>query len=154
MDERVSLRINTPAVSAEAFDDEIVIIDFNTGNYFSLDDAGFELWKLLEAGVDRASITSEMIRRFKGDPQKIAAAVDHLLEELLREGIIRKEKARRSVEDAVVSPLFSSEKERRCWPEEALTLHKYSDMQDLLLLDPIHEVDEKGWPHGDSGAGD
>jgi hypothetical protein len=25
-------------------------------------------------------------------------------------------------------------------------LHKYSDMQELLLLDPIHDVDEAGWP--------
>ncbi len=154
MDERVSFRINTPAVSAEAFDDEIVIIDFNTGNYFSLDETGSELWKLLEARGDRDSITAEMIRRFKGDPQEIAAAVDHLLGELLREGILRKEKAVRSVGDAVVSPVFASEKERRCWPEKALTLRKYSDMQDLLLLDPIHEVDEKGWPYGDSGTDD
>ena len=29
---------------------------------------------------------------------------------------------------------------------EAPILHKYTDMQDLLLLDPIHEVDEAGWP--------
>ena len=27
------------------------------------------------------------------------------------------------------------------------TLTKFTDMQDLLLLDPIHEVDEMGWPH-------
>jgi hypothetical protein len=25
-------------------------------------------------------------------------------------------------------------------------LQKYTDMADLLLLDPIHEVDEQGWP--------
>ena len=25
-------------------------------------------------------------------------------------------------------------------------LGKYTDMQDLLLADPIHEVDEQGWP--------
>jgi len=25
-------------------------------------------------------------------------------------------------------------------------LNKYTDMQDLLLLDPIHEVDATGWP--------
>ncbi len=25
-------------------------------------------------------------------------------------------------------------------------LAKYADMQDLLALDPIHEVDEEGWP--------
>ena len=24
---------------------------------------------------------------------------------------------------------------------------KFMDLQDLLLLDPIHEVDEIGWPH-------
>ena len=25
-------------------------------------------------------------------------------------------------------------------------LHKYTDMQELLLLDPIHDVDQEGWP--------
>jgi hypothetical protein len=28
----------------------------------------------------------------------------------------------------------------------APVLQVYSDMQDLLLLDPIHEVDATGWP--------
>jgi hypothetical protein len=26
------------------------------------------------------------------------------------------------------------------------SLAKFQDMQDLLLLDPIHETDEPGWP--------
>ncbi len=26
------------------------------------------------------------------------------------------------------------------------TLSKYTDMEELLLLDPIHEVDAQGWP--------
>jgi len=26
------------------------------------------------------------------------------------------------------------------------TVAVYSDMEDLLLLDPIHDVDETGWP--------
>jgi hypothetical protein len=26
------------------------------------------------------------------------------------------------------------------------TLESYNDMQDLLLLDPIHDVDDMGWP--------
>ena len=25
-------------------------------------------------------------------------------------------------------------------------LHKFTDMQELLLVDPIHEVTEEGWP--------
>jgi hypothetical protein len=31
------------------------------------------------------------------------------------------------------------------WAEPVLD--KYTDMQELLLLDPIHEVDDAGWPH-------
>jgi len=26
------------------------------------------------------------------------------------------------------------------------TLNKYTDMRDMLLLDPIHDVGESGWP--------
>ena len=26
------------------------------------------------------------------------------------------------------------------------TLEIFSDMQDILLLDPVHDVDERGWP--------
>ena len=26
-------------------------------------------------------------------------------------------------------------------------LEKFTDMQDLILLDPVHEVSERGWPH-------
>ena len=29
---------------------------------------------------------------------------------------------------------------------EAPVLSKYTDMQELLLLDPIHDVDDMGWP--------
>ena len=32
------------------------------------------------------------------------------------------------------------------------TLEKYTDMQDLVLLDPVHEVDERGWPHAQAAA--
>ncbi len=31
-------------------------------------------------------------------------------------------------------------------PFQIPVLDVYSDMQDLLLLDPIHDVDETGWP--------
>ena len=26
-------------------------------------------------------------------------------------------------------------------------IERFTDMQELLLLDPIHEVDDTGWPH-------
>jgi hypothetical protein len=31
-------------------------------------------------------------------------------------------------------------------------MQRFSDMQGLLLVDPIHEVDDTGWPHTQPGA--
>jgi hypothetical protein len=33
---------------------------------------------------------------------------------------------------------------RKTWQAPELSI--YEDMQDLLQLDPIHDVDETGWP--------
>jgi hypothetical protein len=35
----------------------------------------------------------------------------------------------------------------------APVLEKYTDMQELLLLDPIHDVEEAGWPKARPAAG-
>ena len=32
-------------------------------------------------------------------------------------------------------------------PFAAPVLEKHTDMQDLILLDPVHEVGAEGWPH-------
>ncbi len=39
---------------------------------------------------------------------------------------------------------------------EAPKLEKFTDMQDLVLLDPVHEVDDVGWPAArpDAAKGD
>lgn len=148
MNEHEYFRIDKPAVSSEAFDDEIVIIDFKTGNYYSLEAAGFEIWKLVDLGVDRAGIKSAVIRLFKGDPDAIGTAVDRLLEELIREGLILKAGDRQPTGKSEPAPADDLENKRLSWNVDAAVLQKYSDMQDLLLLDPIHEVDDNGWPHG------
>ena len=31
-------------------------------------------------------------------------------------------------------------------------LERFTDMEDLLLLDPVHDVEEMGWPHVNPNA--
>jgi hypothetical protein len=38
-------------------------------------------------------------------------------------------------------------------PFQAPALEKHSDMQDLILLDPVHEVGPRGWPHAADSEG-
>ena len=37
-------RINSPGVVFEAFDDEVVIINLDSGNYFSFNKVGSAIW--------------------------------------------------------------------------------------------------------------
>ena len=37
-------------------------------------------------------------------------------------------------------------------PFVAPSFTTFTDMQDIILLDPVHEVDTRGWPHASAGA--
>jgi len=137
-------RINSPGVVHETFDDEVVIIDFDSGSYYSLDASGTVVWNLLQGGATVPGIVSEMARRFEGEQAEIAQAVKELVVELEQENLI--------VPDGVGEPEATAEaidvaSEGSKPALATATLQKYTDMQELLLLDPIHDVDETGWPN-------
>lgn len=134
-------RINRPTVSAESFDDEVIIIHFENGNYYSLDSFGTSVWKALEAGADQESILHHITKQFRAKRKEVALRLDKLLEQLLAEDLVLKITDKSSPWEPEI------ESEPLDLPEDAGALLKFDDMQELLLLDPIHDVDEAGWPH-------
>ena len=137
----MAFRVNSPRVIHETIDDEVVLIDFESGSYFSLAGAGAEIWQLVIAGQSASDIRDRLIQRYVGDPTEMTSAVDRLLHDLLLEQLIVADTQLREPENGpVIEP--SSDRPRFEPPK----LLKYTDMQQLLLLDPIHEVHESGWP--------
>jgi hypothetical protein len=130
------LRINAPRVIAEAIDGEVVAIDLATGTYFSLRGSAYEVWTAaaVGAGVDEVA---DRLRAIYGEvpDADVAAFVDELIAAEL---------------------LVADDGETERHPLDAPTagasyeppvLESFTDMQDVILLDPVHEVDpEQGWP--------
>jgi len=137
-------RINTPGVVHETFDDEVVIIDFDSGSYYSLDASGAVVWNLLQGGATVPGIVSGMARRFEGEQADIARAVKQLVVELEQENLIVPDGA--GEPEVIAEPVDVAPEGARPALETPI-LQKYTDMQELLLLDPIHDVDETGWPN-------
>jgi hypothetical protein len=139
------LKVNEPNVVHETIDGEAILLDLNTGNYFSLDGAGAAIWDYIAAKGDWSKAIELMTGENPGQKETIAATVEKFIKELIEEKLLV------PVNDGA---LFSSEKNENPEAElknaavnfKAPVVNKYSDMQDLLLLDPIHDVDEKGWP--------
>ncbi len=143
MGAHVRFRVKRPEVLYESFDDEIVIIDFVSGNYYSLAGSGAEIWHLVDDGADSGQIAEEMAARYDGAAPDIALAVQEFLARLERDGLIVPDE-RGDHRLRWTPPQRKPGRERP--PFEPPNLQRYSDMQELLLLDPIHDVDEAGWP--------
>jgi len=135
--------IDPESILSQRFDDEVVAINLKVGVYYSLRGAAAVVWSALEARADRRGVLGAIQARYEGDEQQHAPEVDRFLAELSSEGLITPRPG------AGAAPVPDSENAGRI-AFVAPVLEKFSDMQDLLLLDPIHDVDEDGLPSGRS----
>lgn len=137
-------RVNTPTVTHETIDGEAVIINLDTGNYYSLVDVGSFIWSLVDKGASASEIQNQIVQTYQGDAQDIDRGVHELLVQLQQENlIVPVDGAGEALDLAQVAPANSNHEKLSFNPP---SLNKYSDMQELLLLDPIHDVDDAGWP--------
>ncbi|MEO9965295.1 MAG: PqqD family protein [Reichenbachiella sp.] len=127
---------NRPTVSSELFEDEAVIVNLENGNYYSYSGSGIDIWKFLKEGIDRPALNKIFTEKYNFE-STAAEEFDKMVDELLTEGLLIEQ------EGAATKPANVT------FRHEAFVtpaLNKFTDMQDLLLLDPIHDVDATGWP--------
>jgi hypothetical protein len=134
-------RVNTPAVVAEIIDGEAVIMNLKSGNYFSTENIGSVVWQWIEDGLTYRQMLDLMNKRFTAEREQVEPAFASFLSDLLSHELVREEAG----EGALVAAPSPSPLENL--PGfSAPVLNVYADMKDLLLIDPIHDVSEVGWP--------
>jgi hypothetical protein len=131
-------RVNAPQVINEVIDGEAVVIHLGTGDYFSLRGSGAYVWQALDAGAQTSAIVAAFTDAGLGASDQVEPAVLAIIDLLLAEALIVPDDEG-GPDPALGRPEGSS--------FESPELEKFTDMQDLILLDPVHEVDERGWPH-------
>jgi hypothetical protein len=132
-------RLMTPEVVSDVIEGEAVIMNLKTGRYFNSEGTGSECWEALASGLAVAQIVDQLAAKYAADRTTIASAVEKFVEELVSQQLIARID---TPPPAVAAPAPDSP----LAPFHAPVLNVYSDMQDLLLLDPIHDVDTAGWP--------
>lgn len=134
-----SYKTNAPSVVSEIIDGEAVIMNLKTGNYFSTLGVGSRVWSWVDAGHSVAAITAAVTSEYDVEQSAAASAIDAFVTDLLANDLIVEAGGAASVMLASARPATRA-------AFTAPVLNVYSDMQDLLLLDPIHDVDDAGWP--------
>lgn len=140
-------QINTAKIAQEIIDDEVIIINLDEGSYYSLLNTGVEIWQGIEKGFSGDEIIQDMIDRYDRNTEEITQGIEALMDELIAEEIIISGANLSSEKKQFSSKNINSKIEQKKIKFEVPKLQKYTDMQDLLTLDPIHDVDETGWPN-------
>ena len=143
-----AFRVNEPHVVYECFDEEIIVVNLDAGNYYSVSGTGRTIWIDLVNGFGIDEIACRIQGRHTGEFDVIAAAVTAFTERLVDEELLVQ------INDGVTRvQIRSFEQAGSRTPFKAPLIEKYEDMQDLLVLDPIHEVDSAGWPAAKKSVG-
>lgn len=141
----MKFKINTSNVVHELIDGEVIIVNLKKGDYYSLLSTSAEIWTGIEQGQSFTQIVAQLTQNYQEESEMIAQGVQSFIEQLIEEGIVT-ELTDDIQKDEILSKDFSNNAIDKP-PFEIPKLSKYTDMEDLLALDPIHEVDETGWPN-------
>ena len=134
----VAFAIRSPDVVHETIDGETVIVDMANGTYYRLEGAAAAAWPHLAAGATAADLGGHLAAQFEATAAEIEKAVAEFLTALEGYELI----APASSPPPAAAPASAGAK--RAFP--GLAIHRFTDFQELFFIDPVHEVDETGWP--------
>ena len=134
-------RVREESVSMERLDGETILINFDTGQYFSLVGPAADVVWLVQSGVDPAHWPGTLEGAFVGLEwgDEADEHVADFLARLAEMGVID-----RTDDAGSASVPLPDDYERGAW--SAPTVHANDDLADLLVIDPIHDASEDGWP--------
>lgn len=136
-------QIDRTRIVFEQFDDETVLVNTDTGYYYSLSPSGSDILRLLEEGCPAEDLVHALFGK-SNDIRQRQILIDCFVQRLIGESILVEHESNHpfSTNGEHCGPLY---------PEGAIylppALDRFDDVRDLLLIDPIHQVDQEyGWP--------
>ena len=136
-------RPNEREVSHDTIDGEVILIHLRSGIYYSIEKIGAWIWSCIVEGAAFGEILSSLNNVYS-EKDSLEEGVSDFMNHLLQEELIVEQDL---VDNGLsLTPALAVTEFESSSKFEPPKLHVYTDMQTLLLLDPIHEVDEAGWP--------
>jgi hypothetical protein len=132
-------RISSAQIAHETFENEVLAINLDTGTYYSFPGPSGSLWSLLVQGASVDTVVRMLADAYHEDSTSMNEAVHQFLDRLREEQLI-------VMDESASDPRELKPVNGVTTPFVSFELNKFTDMQDLLLLDPIHDVEEAGWP--------
>ena len=131
-------KLNEEKMFYDMAEGQAIVINFTTGMYYGTRSLGSAVLDALVAGASKEGILAA-VQALPGCPDDINAQLDAFIAQLLEKEVIvavdGDGTAAAAMDAAALQDGF------------VLTVDEFAEVQDLILADPVHEVDaEMGWP--------
>jgi hypothetical protein len=133
----VHFTTQVPMLVSRQFDDEIILANFDTGIYYSLVETGADIWLGLKSGASIEEISAAFVKSEVSEYTVTTEEITNFIDKLLTEKIIAPRDGNPNREPWSI---------RFGIPASPPKLDRFDDLRDLLLLDPVHDVSDGGWP--------
>ena len=130
--------IDSANVSWERLAGEVIAIQLTTGHYYSMGGSAADIWSLLENGADLEGIVRKLAGFFQL-PDSARLEIEHFLDNAHAVGLLIEGESESHKEGEL-----PNDYERLGWIPPLL--QEYTDLQDLILVDPVHDTKAVGWP--------
>lgn len=133
-------------VSMERLDGETIVIDFESGRFYSFRESAADLLWLISLGIDFELFESVLQRYFRvHESTDLFQDIGSFIDTLLGLNLIEKSAVDSEIDSTGISDVELPEDYlRRDWVSPLLVSN--DELSDLLKIDPIHDVTESGWP--------
>src|SRR5271166_5393581 len=126
-------------VSHNRLQDDVIVINAASGAYYSGSGTAADVWTLISQGTTVSEAARILASEYTCEEATVLRDIDTCVRSLIDRGLIQENNkdARERVPYALPQAV------RTTWttPE----FDEYTDMWDLIRLDPIHEFGDAGW---------
>lgn len=116
-------------------------MNLTSGSYYSLCGTSSVIWTMLVDGTTEQTMVQRIGADYAAGDNEVSRSIQEFLDLLVTENLLVSH-VTQDVSQPLVTPPIPASVKAFAPP----TLDKFTDMEEMLLLDPIHEVDEEGWP--------
>ncbi|TYL91654.1 PqqD family protein [Bradyrhizobium rifense] len=137
----MALTTTVPLLISQQFDSEVVLANYQNGVYYNLDGSAAQIWLGLKLNRTVEEIGRALAAATDGDVTSITQQVQAFVDSMLAEGLIANGAADARSEAPIETwtPMLSG-------AFVAPEFQRFDNLRELLLMDPVHDAGEEGWP--------
>jgi len=133
--------INESIAISETIDGETIIINLETGYYYSINKTATVIWNEFRENNSISNILKYFLDHYDVNKDTAEKSITDIINLLLKDYLI--------LEFDSTGPLSITESQESIAKESFIIpkIERYDDMARALKSDPVHDVKEEGWPN-------